>query len=544
MPLRPDMDMNDYLRIVAGRRWLIILTYICVLVSVGVYILMAPKQYQSSTTILMIPQKTPQDYVRSTVTVGAENLSATLQQEITSRTRLMTVVDELGLFPELRKKAPEQEVIKAMTRRINIVVDQKPDQYRGPNSSAETFSLSFYYGDPMLAMRTTSRLASLFIEENWKLRQRQAAGTSKLLDAQLRETKGRLEAQEARIKQYKLQHEGALPEELQANLVNLNRLQDQFRVTQQGIQSAEQRKVTLQAQLGAIQKGSQAVVRRDGKVEVDISDDATQALVREINLRRSQLAALTAKYTNEYPDVVRVRGELQELEKRLAALPEASHSGHRGGSQSNASSYVPLSGRDLAEFRQVKGQIAATNSEIAGLKRDSASIRGKIAVLQAKVAQIPRHEQDLVALSRDYDNLKKMYDDLLTKKTNAKISEELEMRQRGDRFQILDPANLPQEPFKPKKRKLFLLGFLLASGLAFGGAFTLEWMDPTLRTRRDFRHFFDLKVLACIPDLGEVAGGTEGVRWGTVLGWFLLLLAGVAGIVWLYGEQIRTLLNI
>jgi len=129
-----------------------------------------------------------------------------------------------------------------------------------------------------------------------------------------------------------------------------------------------------------------------------------------------------------------------------------------------------------------------------------------VADLQGKVDQAPRREQDLVALSRDYDNLKKMYDDLLTKKANAKISEEAELRQRGDRFQILDPANFPEEPFKPKKLRLFLLGFLAASGLGFGAAFGLEWMDPTLRSASDFRHFFNLKVLASIPDLGDGAG--------------------------------------
>ncbi len=541
MPLRPDMDLRDYLRIVSVRKWLIVLTYLCVFCAVGVYLLVAPKQYQSSTTILIVPQSTPENYVRSTVTVGSENLSATLQQEITSRTRLMKVVDELGLFPKLRKEAPQGEVVKAMIKRIDIAVDQTPQQYRGKNPDAETFSLSFYYGDPELAMRTTSRLASLFIEENWKLREKQAVATSSLIDTQLQDTKKRLETQEEKVKEYKLRHAGELPEELQANLGSLQRLQEQYRVTLEGIRAAEQRKVTLQGQLSVIEKGSQAVVHKDGKVEVDISDQATQALVQEINLRRSQLAALSAKYTNEYPDVVRVRGELEELEKRLAALPEASHSAHRGGQ--SAGTFVPLAGRDLAEFRQVKAQIAATDSEIAGLKREGEAIRRRVADLEGKVDQAPRREQDLVALSRDYDNLKKMYDDLLTKKANAKISEEAEMRQRGDRFQILDPAYLPQEPFKPKKLKLFLLGLLFASGLGFGGAIGLEWMDPTLRGTSDFRHFFNLKVLASIPDLGDGARANQGVRWGTVLGWFLLLLAGVAGVVWLYGEQIRTMLN-
>lgn len=541
MPLRPDMELDDYLRIVSARKWLIILTYICIFVGVGVYILVTPKQYQSSTTILIIPQKTPEKYVQSTVTVGSENLSGTLRAEITSRTRLMQVVDELGLFPGLRKAAPQEAVIKAMTKRIQINVKQNPQQYRGGNAEAEVFSLSFYYGNPTVAMRTASRLASLFIEENWKMREKQAVGTSKLLDSQLRETKAKLEAQEDLIKRYKLRHSGELPEEVQANLTSLQRLQEQYRSAADGIRAAEERKVMLQAQLRTIAKDSQAIVRKDGKVEVDISDDATQALAREINLRRSELAALTAKYTDEYPDVVRVRGELQELEKKLAELP-AAHSALSNNAKGDTGTYVPLGGRNLAEFQQVTAQIAATNSEITGLKRETNAVRRRIADLQAKVDQAPRREQELVALSRDYDNLKKTYNELLTKQTEAKISEDLEVRQRGDRFQILDPANLPTEPFKPKKQKLFLLGFLLASGLAFGGAFALEWMDPTLRSTRDFRHFFDLKVLASIPDLGDEVDAQK-LRWEAVLGWFLLFLAGVAGFIWLYGERIRTMLN-
>src|SRR3990172_3473261 len=228
MPLRPDMELQDYFQIFSKRKWFIIISFLSVFFGASVYIVLTPNQYKSTTTILTIPQRVAENFVRSTVTYGAEDRLSTIQQQITSRTRLMKVVEELGLFPKMRKEGLQEEVVKVMSSRIDVEVARDPRRReRGLGAEAEAFSLSFIHEDPMVAMLTASRLASLFIEENLKLREKQAVGTSEFLESQLKETKAKLVVQEEKVKRYKMQYSGGLPEELATNLTNLARLQQQ-----------------------------------------------------------------------------------------------------------------------------------------------------------------------------------------------------------------------------------------------------------------------------------------------------------------------------
>jgi uncharacterized protein involved in exopolysaccharide biosynthesis len=307
-------------------------------------------------------------------------------------------------------------------------------------------------------MLTTSRLASLFIEENLKLREKQAVGTSEFLESQLNQAKARLVAQEKKINRYKLQFLGELPQQLQINLNKLSMLQDQYRTNVERIRVAEEKKLRLQT---------------------IIQSDRRQFLMTELASRRNQLTELSAKYTDQYPDVIRLREEVIQLERKLAEKP----------------------GIDMEGIDRMQAEIASAEAEIDSLERERGNIRRNIAILQAKADQSPRREQEMISLTRDYDNLKKTYDDLLQKMEAANISEKLEISQKGDQFQILDPAHLPQKPFKPKPPLVLGFAFLMAGFLGFGGAIGLEKIDLSLRGVTDFKYFFDLPIIASIPIL-------------------------------------------
>ena len=158
----------------------------------------------------------------------------------------------------------------------------------------------------------------------------------------------------------------------------------------------------------------------------------------------------------------------------------------------------------MNDIHRMEAEIASAQAEIQSLEREENNIRRNIAALQNKTDQSPRHEQEMISLTRDYDNLKRTYDDLLQKKEEANISEKLEVSQQGDQFQILDPANLPEEPFKPNRRKILGLAFLASCFLGFGGAIGLEKIDLSLRGVTDFKYYFDLPILASIPILETV----------------------------------------
>lgn len=480
MPLRPDMDLQDYLLIFKKRKWVIILSFLFMLLVASVYIIKTPKLYKSTTTILIIPQDVPENFVQSTVTVGLESRLPTINSLIKSRVRLKKVMEEVGLFTVARKEGLEDEAIGAMIDRTEIEAAKDPDMGGLPQAKTEAFSISFLHEDPTVAMLTVSRIASLFIEENLKLREKQAVGTSEFLDSQLKETQAKLQEAEKKVKQYKMRYSGGLPEELATNLTNMSRLQQQEGMLAAEIRDSRNRIVALQMQL----------------------EDTATVIARDLKERRNLLAQLEAKYTDQYPDVIRLRGEVEELEKKLAEIPLYARSPNRNDKNDpDSRTYLPLSGREREKSRQLKDQISSIQEDINAMIRERETIRRNIFAIQAKVNQAPRREQELITLARDYENLQDEYNGLQKRKTEADISQDLEMRLKGDQFQIIDPANLPKKPSKPNIVKIFGIAFLVAGIMGFGGAIGKEKIDLSLQGVTDFKYYFDLPVLASIPIL-------------------------------------------
>ena len=456
MPLRPKMELRNYGKLFLRRKWMIVFSVLSILFAASVYCVVTPEFYKSSITILIIPQTVPQDYVRSTVSVKVEQQLATIKQQVLSRTTLTKVMDELRLFEKERKKLTSEELFEMMRKRIGIEV------VRGEaGTGSEAFSLSFLHENPKSAMNGASRLASFFIDENLKTREQQAVGTSEFLDSQLKETKARLEVLEAKVKDYKMRFMGELPQQMDANLRMLTGLQDRLRANESSVRSLEDRKVYLEAQLSLMEKSIAATVNDNGQTVSAYSQDPSQALENQLALKRARLAELTSKYTALHPTVVAARQEVAELEKRVAesrgsdALPP---DGKQPGGALPASA-SSSSGR-TEELRRMKAQLQSSTVEIASLKREKQAIEKSIAAVEQKIEQSPRREQEMISLIRDYENQKKSYDDLLKKKLEADVSQNLEKRQKGTQFQILDPANLPEEPFQPDRKKVMGIGLL------------------------------------------------------------------------------------
>lgn len=536
MPLRPNMEPMEYLDIVRRKKWLVVFSFLGILFAGIVYCVVTPELYKSSTTILVVPQRVPESYVHSTVTVRIEDRLATLQQQVMSRTRLMTIADELGLFKEERKAMAPEAVVALIQGRIDI-------QVRGNDG----FTLSFLHEDRQTAMLVASRLASLFIDENLKTREQQAVGTSEFLDSQLQDTKQKLEAAEEKVKKYKMQYMGELPQETEANLNMLTRLQDQLRTNADAVRAAEDRKVFTESQAGVLERSSRRIVHDDGRVEDVSASDPTQALYADLAARRTRLAELSARYTDRYPELQRTRLEIDEIEKRIAEIrdvaPSTDNTARRSVS-STRSAVPPQNSVEIRELARLRAQVASAVSEIAGLRRERESIQRNIAAIQAKVERAPRREQEMIALTRDYENLRRSYDELMRNKLQADVSQNLERRQKGEQFQILDSANLPGAPFKPDRIKILGLSFVVACLVGFGGAIGLEMIDQTLRGTHDFRHFFGLPVLACIPAIQDKRFGfRKKIRNAAVIGGVMSFAAIAILFIILYKDKIRTILQ-
>ena len=554
MPLRPDMETSDYLDILRRRKWYIVFSILFVLFGGSVYSVVAPEKYKSSTTILVVAQRVPEGYVRSTISTRVDERLFTIRQQVLSRTRLMAVMEELGLYKEERKKLPAEEVVEKMRKSIDIQVASATDKGgRRRDSSEDAFTLTVTHENPQSAMMTASRLASYFIDENLKSREQQAVGTSEFLESQLQETKARLEKQEEKVKQYKLRFMGELPQQLQANLQILSRLQDQLKMNSDAIRSAQDRKVYVEAQIGALEAQLNAIKSQLGAAGAEntvVIGDQGFALVNELAAKRSQLIALSAKYTEQYPEIRRLKEEIAQLEKRLA---EPSRKEEATGTTGPPTVRRPVAGgsaygtapgaKERDEINRLRAQRAGLDSEIASLRKDRQGVEKAVAGLEARVEKSPRREQEMVSLTRDYENLKASYDDLLKKKLDAEVSQNLEKRQKGEQFQILDPADLPQEPFTPNRPKVLGISLAVAMLIGFGGAIGFEMINPTLRGKRDFQHFFQVPVLGSIPIIRDTEYEARKSRQMTVVyGGLISFGAVVTLFLAVFGQKVRTLL--
>jgi protein tyrosine kinase modulator len=564
MPLPPDMEMSAYLDILRRRKWYIVFSILLILFGASVYCVVTPEKYKSSTTILVVPQRVPEGYVRSTITTNVDERLNTIRQQVLSRTRLLAVMEELGLYKEERKKLPTEVVVETMRRSIEIQIASATGKgARRRDSGEDAFTLAVTHGNPQMAMLTVSRLASYFIDENLKSREQQAAGTSEFLESQLQETKVRLEAQEEKVKQYKLKFTGELPQQLQANLQILSRLQDQLKMNADATRVAQDRKVYLEAQTGVLESQLNAIAAQMSATEKAARDAAaagsdapapsgmpTAALANELSVKKSQLASLSAKYTELYPEIRRLKDEVAQLEKRLGeAIAQEGSSGNSAGllrhpSAAGGGAYNQAPGaRERDETRRLVAQRKALESEIASLLKSRQGIEKAIAALEARVEKSPRREQEMVSLTRDYDNLKSSYGDLLKKKLDAEVSQNLEKRQKGEQFQILDPADLPQAPFTPNRRKVFGIAFAGAMLIGFGGAIGFELINPTLRGKRDFQHFFQVPVLASIPIIRDTEYEARKSRQLVIVYSGLISFGALVTLfLVVFGQKVRTLL--
>ncbi len=550
MPLRPDMQPQEFLEIFLRRKWMIVFSILFILFGASVYCVVTPERFKSSTTILVVPQRVPENYVKSTISIRIEDRLGTIKQQVMSRTRLVAVMDELGLFKEARKKQPVEEVVEDMRKRINIEVRH-----------TDAFTLSFVHENRQAAMLTTARLASFFIDENLKNREQQAVGTADFLDSQLQETKKRLEEQEERLRKYKSAFMGELPQQLQTNLALMSRMQDQLKSNSDAIRSAQDRKMFAESQLSALEAqvaaiGSQAQGGADktgaGVAEPVYPSDPAAAYLKELNAKRGQLASLSATYTEQYPEIRRLKEEIARLEKQVADGHANASTPAPGGSPDSATrrnAQIPGNPgyalpREREVIRRVRMVLSSLDVEIKSLEKERGAILKSVADVQARVERSPKREQEMISLTRDYDNLKRSYDELLKKKLDADISQNLEKRQKGEQFQILDPANLPEEPFIPNRPKVFGIAVLAALLLGFGGAVGLELIDPSVRGAKEFSHFSGIPVLASIPSIHDKAYAKKvGRRRVAVFGGLITFTTAVTVFLLVYGEKVRSILQ-
>jgi polysaccharide chain length determinant protein (PEP-CTERM system associated) len=434
-----------------------------------------PDKYRATTVIMVDPRKVPDNFVAPTVASSIADRLATLRQRILSSTNLTEVIDQMKLYPQLRERRTNEELVQMMSKNIEILVNP-PSGDRGEG----TFKISFQSTNPEESAAVTNKLASRFIEENVKARESEVQGTSQFIDQELAEAKQDLQQKEEKIRQIKSQYISDLPESQAIHVQAMNSLQLDLRSEEDAISRAQQQKVYYQSQLLA----QPQVVNLDGNNDLS----GLVPLQTQLAKAQTELDTLRSRYGQDHPDVVKKTLEVKDLERRLRDAKDE-NSGHQV--KTATKSHNPV----------LESQIAAIDEEIKTRNKREADIKEKIAYHQSKLERIPVLEQQLAAVNRDYENARDHYKLLMDRKFSADMSTSLESFQKSERFIVLDPAQVPSRPYSPDRR--LIDGGGLAAGLMLGlfMAVMFEAFNPTVKSSQEILDIVAAPVLAEVPIL-------------------------------------------
>ena len=473
---------EDVLRIGRKRIWVLLLPLSIVAAGTAVWARMLPDLYLSETSILVVPQRVPESYVRSTVTTRIEDRLGAMTAQILSRTRLERIIDEFNLYEEQRKTMPMQDVVELMQRNIH------PEVLRG-----DAFRIRYIGREPRTVMQVTERLATLFINENLEDRSRMAEGTNQFLEGQLEDAKRRLIEQEKRLEDYRRRYAGQLPEQLESNLQVLRSAQMQLQQVADDLNRERDHQLRLERDVADME---QQIQQSEAAAAAGGPDGST--LAQQLQMARDVLATARLTKLDTHPDVRRMKAAIAELEARLAVEPEDT-----GPSEPRVLSPADAARRKRLE--DLKLDLALTKRNIAGAEREQARLQKDIAAYQARNEAIPTRQTEMVELLRDYATLQTLYTDLLANCEESKMAASLENRQIGEQFKVLDTARIAERPFSPDRQRLNLMG--LAGGLTLGLLLVgfLEYRDNSFRTDAEVARILALPVLATVPLMQSAA---------------------------------------
>jgi protein tyrosine kinase modulator len=496
------------------RKWLGLVVFVLPLAAASAIIVALPDLYQSTALVLVERQQVPEAFVRPTVTSELEIRLQTISQEILSRSRLEALITRMGLYPDLNGAASKEEAVSRLRRDIRL--ELRTAETGKPGSTTTAFTLSYRGADPQTVAQVTNTLASFYIEENFKARERQAVGTSEFLRVQLQDAKKRLDEQEARMGDLQRRYMGELPQQLQSNLVGLETMNQQLRMNNDTQIRLAERREQLAAQLAAARAESG-----------DETDEMRLARLKK------ELTMLRIKYTDLWPDIIRIKDEIARLEKQIA--------------EPKPKVEVKAPVVPTPQVLRAQEALQSVETELKLARADEQRLKRSIQTYQTRLDNAPQREQAYLDATRDYQSTKELYQSLMKRYEEARLGESMEQRQKGEQFRILDSAVASSTPAAPRRFRL-LFASLAVSLVLGGGAMVLaEVLDTSFHSTAALRAYTTVPVLVTIPRIVTEAD-TRRSRWrfrfaAIGVGVGLVVLAGSAFLLAHGNEQLAQLLS-
>ena len=555
-------ELSDYLDAFRRRRTSI-LSIAAVFFAISVIVALAwPPVYRSMATILIEEQEVPSDLIRSTITSYATQRIQTINQRVMTRANLMTIIDKYDLYHSKRKQETTEEILERMRKDVNVqminadVIDPRSGR---PTAATVAFTLSFDGEAAEVTQKVASELTTLYLNENLKNRAEKASETYTFLTTEADKLREHITELETQLAAFKEKNAERLPQLAGLNTQLRERTETELRDVENQLRSMDDRKFYLEGQLGQINPLTPTM----GESGQQILDPITQ-----LKTLRSQYISATSKYSPDHPDVVRLRRQIEGLEKetgssvnssteqakelaalrtelaaarekysaehpdviRLAKAVAAQEEGLKNLKNKPApESEVAKNNPDNPAYLTLQAQLAGIKSEVQSLKVQREQLKTKLTDYEKRLQQTPDVERQYLVLNRDYENSVRRYQELTAKQNVAEVGQELEKERKGERFSLIDPPQLPEKPLKPNRPAIIILGFLLSIGSSFGFATVAESMDSSVRGARGVMSVLEFPPLSVIPylpnseDLAK-AGNTRKIIIAFVASGFVLLV--------------------
>jgi len=522
--MESEFHLGEYIAILKRRYIYLILPFLVVLGgSIAVAVLMPPV-YQSSGTILIESPQIPDEMIRSTVTSRASERIEIIKQRVMTRANLFRIVQKFQIFKGNREIDSTTKAVDKMREQTSVQFISSDGGRKRRGVVAIAFKVSFEHRRPDIATKVANELVTLFLDENVKTRTERATETTEFLTEQAAKLEKNLQEIEDKIANYKQENASALPENLDLRLQMRDRSQAEYKELDREIKAMQEEKRYLEIEIAGLKAGyrtRQTVFENPQRQPSGKSSQSNRITAPDdIVGMKEKLAELLTVYGPSHPDI-------KSLQRRIAALEKA---------QSKAKIAAPVPGSPKQDkqgrvdpiMATVQAKMSSANSRIKSMQEQKAQLKAQINDIETKIIQTPQVERALKTLNRDYENAKRQYDDIRAKQMEAQLSKNLEEDRKAERFVLLEPPVMPDEPIRPNRNKMMALGVALAMAAGGGGIFLVEMIDGSIRGTASLAAVTKLQPLASIPYIVTTREARRRKRLKVLFLLILLLLGSAA----------------
>ena len=488
-----QLGFDDYIEILRKRWWVILIPAVLGCCGIYLYSLTLADQFTSRTLVIVEQQKVPDTYVKSVDSGDIGERLGTMQEQILSRTKLQPIIEKFDLFKGQKGKAPMEDLVDALRKSIIVMPIKSLVSTR--EGDLPGFSISFTGNDPRLAQQVCSEILSMFVEENLRLRTNRAEGTTDFLKTTLEQAKKSLDDQDARLADFKRRYIGTLPGNEQTDMNMMTALSSQLDAVTSQLNRAQQDKAYIDSLL-AQQISAWQLAQKTGSSIPSLGGESQRDPQQvELTNLQNQLVAMKSHYTDDHPDVVKLKADIAALKQKIAENAPPKDTATPASDVAKAT--------EPPAIQQLRFQSHQAEVMIREKTREQTQLRNQLSLAQSRLSMSPGVEQQYKEITRDYQTALQFYNDTLAKKNQSEMATSLERAQQGEQFRIMDPPSLPEKPSFPNRPAFAGAG--LGAGLALGIGLTLllEMRDKTLRTENDIEHFLGLPTLALVPVIGD-----------------------------------------